>query len=392
MSEENKTKFGNIPLGRINEMLVDFIGEDAFLDYCEKHHKDWGIDWQSREAFSKRLKRLFEEKESSYRDLNPLYDQSVYRIAYKILDDFCKQYGLSPYIFNIIAKIGCNLVAQLCHSSASIFERYYILLYEICQNALPTLLEKAVDEIGKNSGFSHFDARTKYNRVFDDLGRKFKDKNGKKSSLEKLSIKLSDWYSGKINKKVSFEHFETIIYNCKKGQNPAKWKDMKAILDFCKKEEKETEMSYLIEAYLTANVQNFIKAEFPDSTLEKIEDCLKKISDLFDKSVANGEKNLQNLYDSADKLLYEMEPTIFTNLNRSEDKSEPINSALWNILKRHIYLQDEKRAEDLISNTSGFYCNWLLAYIAVAKGEFEIAKIFYKAAFDNIHFAGANEC
>ena len=74
MSEENKTKFGNIPLGRINEMLVDFIGEDAFLDYCEKHHKDWGIDWQSREAFSKRLKRLFEEKESSYRDLNPLYD------------------------------------------------------------------------------------------------------------------------------------------------------------------------------------------------------------------------------------------------------------------------------------------------------------------------------
>ena len=384
-----------MPLGRINEMLVSFIGEDAFLDYCEKHHKDWGLDWQSREAFSKRLKRLFEEKESSYRDENPLYDQSVYRIAYKILDDFCEQYGLSPYIFNIIAKIGCNLVAQLCHSSAPIFERYYILLYEICQNALPTLLEKAVDEIGKNSGFSHFDARTKYDRVFDDLGRKFKDKNGKKSSLEKLSIKLSDWYSGKINKKVSFEHFETIIYNCKKGQNPAKWKDMKAILDFCKKEEKETEMSYLIEAYLTANVQNFIKAEFPDSTLEKIEDCLKKISDLFDKSVVGGEKNLQNLYDSADKLLYEMEPTIFTNLNLSEDKYEPINSALWNILKRHIYLQDEKRAEDLISNikeiapeASGFYCNWLLAYIAVAKGEFEIAKIFYKAAFDNIHFAG----
>ena len=62
MSEENKTKFGNMPLGRINEMLVSFIGEDAFLDYCEKHHKDWGLDWQSKKAFSKRLKRLFEEK------------------------------------------------------------------------------------------------------------------------------------------------------------------------------------------------------------------------------------------------------------------------------------------------------------------------------------------
>lgn len=395
MSEDNKTKFGNMPLGMINKMLVSFIGEDAFLDYCEKYHKDWKLDWQSREAFRKHLDRLFEEKESSYRDLNQHYEQSVYRIAFKILDDFCEQYGLSPYIFNIIAKIGCNLIARLCRSSAPVFETYYILLCEICQNVLPTLLEKAVNEIGKNNSFSYFDAETKYNMVFDDLGRKFKDKNGKKSSLEKLSIKLSDWYSSKINKKIPFEHFETIIYNCKKGQNPAKWKDMKAILDFCKKEEKEKEAACLIEAYLTANVQNFIKGEIPDNTLKKIEDCLKRIGDLFDKSIARGEQNLQNLYDSADRLLYEMEPTIFTNLNLSEDNFKHIDSALLEILIKHVYLQDEKRAEDLISNikeiapeASGFYCNWLLAYIAVAKGEFESAKKLYKDALSQIQFAG----
>lgn len=395
MSEDNKTKFGNMPLGMINKMLVSFIGEDAFLDYCEKYHKDWKLDWQSREAFRKHLERLFEEKESSYRDLNQHYEQSVYRIAFKILDDFCEQYGLSPYIFNIIAKIGCNLIARLCHSSAPVFETYYILLCEICQNVLPTLLEKAVNEIGKNNSFSYFDAETKYNMVFDDLGRKFKDKNGKKSSLEKLSIKLSDWYSSKINKKIPFEHFETIIYNCKKGQNPAKWKDMKAILDFCKKEEKEKEAACLIEAYLTANVQNFIKGEIPDNTLKKIEDCLKRIGDLFDKSIARGEQNLQNLYDSADRLLYEMEPTIFTNLNLSEDNFKHIDSALLEILIKHVYLQDEKRAEDLISNikeiapeASDFYCNWLRAYIAVAKGEFKMAKELYSEAFKEIRFAG----
>lgn len=425
MSEENKTKFGNMPLGRINEMLVDFIGEDAFLDYCEKHHKDWGLDnWHSRDAFSKHLQRLFEEKESSYRDLNPNYDQSVYRIVYKILNDFCEQYYLSPYIFNIIAKIGCNLIARLCCQKPPIFKTYHILLYEICKTVLPTLLEKAVDEIGKNNGFSYFDAETKYNMVFDELRRHFK-------SLEKFYIKLSedlwdnptstwykDWYKElykqrhekrykeiyekkweekldeKINNKLDWKDClrlrfkDIVIYNCKKGQNPAQWNDMKAILDFCKKEGKEKEMSRLIEAYLTANMQNFIKAEIPDDTLEKIKDSLKKIGDVLDKSVASGEKNLQNLYDSADRLLYEMEPTIFIDLNLSEDNFKPIYSALWDILKRHIYLQDEKRTEDLISNTSGFYCNWLLAYIAVAKGEFEIAKIFYKAAFDNIHFAG----
>ncbi|MBP5591458.1 ankyrin repeat domain-containing protein [bacterium] len=356
--------------------------------------------------------------------MNPHYDQSVYRIAFKILDDFCEQYGLSPYIFNIIAKIGCNLIARLCHSSAPVFETYYILLYEICQNVLPTLLEKAVDEIGKNNGFSYFDAERKYNMAFNELGRQFE-------SLEKFYTKLSehlwdsptstwykDWYKEsykqryekrykemhkekwkkkldeKINNKLDWKdclrlHFKDIvIYNCKKGQNPTQWNDMKAILEFCKKEDKKTEMSCLIEAYLTANMENFIKAEIPDDTLEKIKDSLKKIGDVLDKSVASGEKNLQNLYDSADRLLYEMEPTIFTNLNLPEDNFKPIDSALSEILINHIYLQDEKRAEDLISNTSGFYCNWLLAYIAVAKGEFEIAKKFYKAAFDNIHFAG----
>lgn len=411
MSEENKTNFGNMPLGMINKMLVDFIGEDAFLDYCEKHHKDWKLDWQSKEAFSKHL---------SYRDLNPNYDQSVYRTAFKILDDFCEQYGLSPYIFNILAKIGCNLIARLGRQDTPVFETYFILLYEICQNVLPTLLEKAVNEIGKNNGFSYFDAKTKYNMVFDELGRQF-------NSLENFYHKLSEyywdsptqtwykeWYKGlykkkggqteeekqkKEGRKTSYSLYrrfrDLVIYNYKKGQNPAKWNDMKAILDFCKKEKKNVEVSHLIEAYITVNVQNFIKAEIPDSTLQKIKDCLKKIGDLFDKSVADGEKDLQNLYDSADKLLYEMEPTIFTNLNLSEDNFKPIDSTLREVLKNHVYLQDEKRTEYLISNikeisleASGFYCNWLHAYIEVAKGEFESAKKLYKAAFDNIHFAG----
>ena len=402
MSEDNKTRFGNMPLGMINKMLVSFIGEDAFLDYCEKYHKDWELDWQSREAFRRRLDRLFEEKEGefSYRDLNPCFDQSVYRIAYKILDDFYERYSLSPYIFNILATVSCNLITRLCRSEIPIFETHYILLYEICQNVLPHLLEKAVNEIGKNNGigFSHFDAETKYNMAFYELGKKF-------TSLEKFYTKLSNWYAGNNNKKNVFsDHFKKIIINnCKKGQNPAKWKDMKAILDFCKNEEKTAEMSCLIEAYLTANAVGFIKNEIPNNTLEKIKNCLGKIGDVFDKSISSGEtlqnQDLNNLYDLADRLLYDMEPTVFENssINWSEDHFKPIDRALSEILINHIYLQDEKKAEDLISNiekvapeASGFYCNWLRAYIEVAKGELKMAKAkeLYSKAFSNIHFAG----
>ena len=378
MSEDNKTKFGNMPLGMINKMLVSFIGEDAFLDYCEKYHKDWKLDWQSREAFRKHLDRLFEEKESSYRDLNPHYEQSVYRIAFKILDDFCNKYGLPRYIADTILDFYdlLRLRLRLSGTEYPVFETYYTL-DSVIRGFLHIFFE--IDEIGTNNDadFSYRDAETKYNMVFDELGKKFKDKNGEKSSLEKFYTKLSNWYSGKIKGQVLSDHFKKIIINnCKKGQNPAKWKDMKTILDFCKEKGKDLEVAHLIEAYLTANVKNFI-VEIQEENWKEIGFCFEYI-----------EKNVSNKTG----LLYEFHQRLFNPLG---DKSEPIDSALLEILIKHVYLQDEKRAEDLISNikeiapeASDFYCNWLRAYIAVAKCEFENAKKLYNEAFGNIHFAG----
>ena len=379
MSEENKTKFGNMPLGRINEMLVSFIGEDAFLDYCEKHHKDWGLDWQSREAFSKHIERLFEEKESSYRDLNPHYDQSVYGIACKILGKFCDEYDLPKYIADTILDFYKLMTIRLSMTEYPIFETYYILDFVIC-GTLHFFVERTVSEIGKNNdiSFSYLDAETKYNTVFDELGRQFE-------SLEKFYREL-DSYAGKI------EHFKKIIVNyCKKGQNPAKWNDMKDILDFCKKEGKEKEMSRLIEAYITANVQNAIQKEIPPEKKDwnEIKSCLEDIITYLN------ENYLILPADLSDKLHQRVEMLHHILLDPLGDKSEPIELACLEILENHIYLQDEKRAEDLISNikeiapeASGFYCNWLLAYIAVAKGEFESAKKLYKDAFSQIQFAG----
>lgn len=366
MSEENKTKFGNMPLGRINEMLVDFIGEDAFLDYC----------------YEEKLKRLFKEeaRKFSYCDLNPHYPQSIYRIACKILDDFCNKYGLPQYIADTILDFYDLLTLQLSKTEYPICETHYLLDIVIC-GILPIFIKKTVAEIDTNNeiSFSYLDAEAKYKKAFDELGKQFK-------SLEKFYREL-DSYAGKI------EHFKKIILTyCKKGQNPAKWNDMKDILDFCKEKGKEQEAARLIEAYLTANVQNFIKAEIPESDWKKIKSCFESIGEnVFNKFIAEKKKSGDTTYLKEKCLYLTMHPLGLLHqmlLESMGDKSEPINSALWNILKRHIYLQDEKRAEDLISNTSGFYCNWLLAYIEVAKGEFEIAKIFYKAAFDNIHFAG----
>ena len=237
MGEKNKTKFGNMPLGRINEMLVSFIGEDAFLDYC----------------YEEKLKRLFKEeaRKFSYCDLNPHYPQSIYRIACKILGKFCDEYGLPLYIADTILGFYKLMTIRLSMTEYPIFETYYILDFVIC-GTLHFFVERTVSEIGKNNdiSFSYLDAETKYNTVFDELGRQFE-------SLEKFYREL-DSYAGKI------EHFKKIIVNyCKKGQNPAKWNDMKDILDFCKKEGKEKEMSRLIEAYITANVQNAIQKEIP---------------------------------------------------------------------------------------------------------------------------------
>ena len=394
MSENNKTRFGNMPLGMINKMLVSFIGEDAFLDYCEKYHKDWKLDWQSREAFRKHLDRLFEEKESSYRDLNPHYEQSVYRIAWKILDDFCKEYGLSRYIADTILDFYDLPTLQLSKTEYPICETHYMLDIVIC-GILPIFVKKTVAEIDTNNeiSFSYLDAETKYNMVFDELGKKFKDKNGEKSSLEKFYREL-DTYAGKI------DHFKKIIINnCKKGQNPAKWKDMKTILDFCKEKGKDLEVAHLIEAYLTANVKNFIKAEIPESDWKKIKSCFESIGkNVFNKFIAEKKKSGDTTYLKEKCLYLTITPLGLLHqmlLESMGDKSEPINLALLEILEKYVYLKDEKRAEDLISNiekvapeASSFYCNWLHAYIAVAKGEFKMAKELYSEAFRNIHFAG----
>ena len=379
MSEENKTKFGNMPLGMINKMLVSFIGEDAFFDYCKKYHEEGVLDWQSEEAFRKHLQRLFEEKESSYRDLNPHYDQSVYGIACKILGKFCDEYDLPKYIADTILDFYKLMTIRLSMTEYPIFETYYILDFVIC-GTLYFFVERTVSEIDKNNdiSFSYLDAETKYNTVFDELGRQFE-------SLEKFYREL-DSYAGKI------EHFKKIIVNyCKKGQNPAKWNDMKDILDFCKKEGKEKEMSRLIEAYITANVQNAIQKEIPPEKKDwnEIKSCLEDIITYLN------ENYLILPADLSDKLHQRVEMLHHILLDPLGDKSEPIELACLEILVNHVYLQDEKKFKDLLSDikeiapeAASFYCNWLQAYIAVAKGNFDKAKDFYNKAFSNIHFAG----
>ena len=42
--ENKKTEFGNITLGRINKMLISFIGESTFYYYCEEFAKEGLIE------------------------------------------------------------------------------------------------------------------------------------------------------------------------------------------------------------------------------------------------------------------------------------------------------------------------------------------------------------
>lgn len=383
MSEDNKTKFGNMPLGRINEMLVSFIGEDAFLDYCEKYHRDWELDWQSREAFEKKLKRLFEEKKGKFSYHNFGYEESITNIVFRILDDFRDQYGLSDHIYDVMLYFEKYLTLRLSETAYPVCETYCLLLQEFLIIA-KVLVREAVDSFGKNTDifnalrFSFRNAKKKYHIVFDKFWKKLK--------------KQKDYNNSNLPNSYTLKN---IIRNFRQGKNNVTWKNMKLLLDFFKNiPDFSSKSSLLIEAYLTANIESFIETEIPEAkdALQNIEHCLEEIGKIFDKSTTE-EEILQNQdFLRSIKSLEDMEANLFNGL---KDKSEPIDSALSEILIKHIYLQDEERAKYLISNiekvapeASGFYCNWLYAYIAVAKGKIKSAKNFYNEAFKNIHFAG----
>ena len=92
--KNKKTEYGNITLGKINKMLISFIGESTFYYYCEEFAKEGLIEnWQSKDAFQRYINRLFAEEDSDFAGLNVANNSSIPVIVCKILDKFVSDYN-----------------------------------------------------------------------------------------------------------------------------------------------------------------------------------------------------------------------------------------------------------------------------------------------------------
>ena len=104
--KNKEIEYGNISLGKINKMLISFIGESAFYYYSEEFAKEGLIDnWQSKEAFQKYINRLTAEEDSEFTGLNVANNSSIPVIVCKILDKFVSDYDCTPNITEQIKKL-----------------------------------------------------------------------------------------------------------------------------------------------------------------------------------------------------------------------------------------------------------------------------------------------
>lgn len=380
----NKIEYGNITLGKINKMLISFVGESTFYYYCEEFAKDGLIEnWQSKEAFQKYVNRLLVEEDSDFIGLNPANNSSIPVIACKILDKFVSDYSCRPIIINQIKRLAHYCYTQYKQVEYPIYETYNFYRTFFCKH-YEEFAEKVFSYFVSNPQSGVFfplyflPSVKKYNIGYDILS-----KHPDFGSKEELYRKLADYYK---NAERQPEHYKQIITNqMKDGLNP-KWINMKEILDYLMLNETQSIVaSWLVEAYLLSNIEKFImkESEIPEEQIKKLFSAGSYVY----SPPPNPEKFSKVLndlmFDGMDKIKFDNSVCLLTK-------------ALNAIFKEHIYLYDENQTKEIIENVrttvpeaAEFYCNWMEGYIQVAKDNILGALKKYKDAFENRKFAGS---
>lgn len=381
--KNKKNEFGNITLGKINKMLISFVGESAFYYYCEEFAKEGLIEnYQSKEAFQKYVNRLIAEEDSDFAGLNVENNSSIYAIVCKILDKFVSDYGCMPVIVKQIKKIAFDCYAGYKNFQYPIYETFNFYRAIFCKNyeeyakeTIPFVLNKS-----KNMNLLPLyfcPSVKKYNFTYDFLAD-LPDFGSK----EELYRKLSDYY---IKEEKQPEHYKQIITNQMKDALNPKWCNMKEILDFLMQNEVTSiTASWLIEAYLFSNIEKFIKKEsgIPNEQVEK----LFSVGSYIYSNTPDPEKFFEILakleFDGMDK-------------NKFDNSVEIIKNALNAVFNEHIYLYDENQTKQFVENVrfavpeaAEFYCNWMEGYIQLANDNIKGTLKKYKDAFENRKFAG----
>lgn len=378
-----KTEFGNITLGKINKMLISFIGESTFYYFCEEFAKEGQIEnWQSKDAFQKYVHRLLAEEDSDFAGLNVANNSSIPVLVCKILDRFVTDYGCMPVLVNQIKKIAFDFYTGYKEFKYPIYETYNFYRAIFCENyeEYAKKMIATIVKVPQNLWLLPLyfcPAVKKYNFAYD-----FLSKVPEIGSKEELYRKLADYYQ---DKEKQTEHYKQIITNQMKDSLNPKWINMKEILDYLKLNDVQGMVaSWLVEAYLQSNIEKFIRKEsgIPEDQVNK----------LF--SAGDNVYSIPPNLDKFSRLLKDLE---FDGMDKKkfDDSVETINKALKAIINEHIYLHDENQTKEFLENVriaapeaANFYCNWMEGYIQLAKDNIQGAMKKYKDAFEHRRFAG----
>lgn len=382
--KNKEIEYGNITLGKINKMLISFIGESTFYYYCEEFAKEGLIEnWQSKDAFQKYVNRLVAEEDSDFAGLNVANNSSIPVLVCKVLDRLATDYLCSQFFIESIKRLAYDLYEGYKNNQYPIYETFNFYRAFFCKNykdyakILISSFVKA-PEIIKMLPVFFCSSVKKYNIAYDFLAE-IPDFGSK----EELYRKLADYYS---DDEKQTEHFKQIITNQMKDARNPKWINMKEILDFLMQNKGQSiAASWLIEAYLLSNIEKFIREE--TGILEE------QIQKLFSSS-----SNIYSLPPNPQKFFEEMDELEYDGMDKKkfDENVESVKKALNAVFNDHIYLYDENQTKDFIEEVrlkvpeaSKFYCTWMEGYIQLAKDNVLGALKKYKDAFEYRNFAGS---
>ncbi|MCI7798731.1 MAG: ankyrin repeat domain-containing protein [Spirochaetia bacterium] len=387
--KNKEIEYGNITLGKINKMLISFIGESTFYYYYEEFANEGLIEnWQSKDAFQKYVNRLVAEEDSDYSVLRRTEKNGIPELLQRIIKKMSEEYPTSGLIFSSIIGL----------TYGQLYERFLCIDLPVCETSqilkeeLSLSVKYYVQEFFesiKKEGSEYFDivsvsllpSKERFSIIYDWICSEslFKNKETFYKSLAD-SIPID-----KEKDPIQPEHFKQIITNqIGKGKNP-EWKNMKQILDFLShKNETKALAGMLLEAYICRNIEEYF--------YKKTEIAENELSELF--NIGNrilSEHLTPEVFDD------ELTKITFNNFNfkEYEKKCGIIQNAITAIMEDHIYLHDEKQASDFINDikddvpyASSFFCSWLEGYIELSKDNYKGALNRYLKAFEARKFAG----
>lgn len=364
---------GNITLGAINEMLISFIGKDAFVKLCNSYHTSWQLEWQSEDAFKKLIQRIC--KEDSQSDLSILSRKnghSFYALIFnKILPTFQENYGLSSTLSTVIQHITDTLYTEFVEKKFPIHEtnNYY---REILFSGFLQLLKTDpgfFPKEGWKDGLTL--SRQKCLSAINLIRASYQ-------SIRHFGEKM---YETGNDTSVSPDSIKRKLDAIRKGTMP-RWDNFSQILDFItndssvKSTQRKEIAGALMDAFILSNIESFFrdKAQIPDREFQTYNTfCRQAVVD-----------SLKIPEIQSDELS-----------SKDDEQSRQIENVCRAVFKEHKYLENEQQIEHLITElqknipqAKEFHSAWMRGYIEVAKGNFEDAKKLYKKAFEARRFAG----